>query len=155
MHLPGWEVIGIDSHVDLKVEAHLSGQDLSDLQANLANAEGRHVLVATHHPPIDVGCAWLDKDRIQMGQELLESLSEHPGVKAMVFGHVHQVVESNYRDIAVLGTPSTCFQFAPHTQTFSIDHTMPGYRWLRLSAHGVVRSEVRRVANYPLNIEID
>jgi len=154
LQLPGWDVIGIDSHVDDEVEATLTARDMKDLEENLSNAGRRHVLIATHHPPLEVGCPWLDKDRIQNGQELLESLSEHPGVKGMVFGHAHQVVESVYRDIVLLGAPSTCFQFAPNTQTFGIDDTMPGYRWLYLDADGTVRSEVRRVADYPLTIEL-
>jgi Icc protein len=154
LRVADWDIVGLDSHVDDAVEAGLSQADLAHLSDSIADAEHRHVLIATHHPPIEVGCPWLDKDRIQNGQELLESLSEHASVKAMVFGHAHQVVESVYRDIALLGTPSTCFQFAPNTQRFSIDDTLPGYRWLHLSADGSLRSEVRRVADYPLNIEL-
>ena len=154
LRLPGWDIIGVDSHVDDEVEATLTAGDMQDLEEHLGNAGHRHVLIATHHPPLEVGCPWLDKDRIQNGQELLESLSEHPGVRGMVFGHAHQVVESVYRDIVLLGTPSTCFQFAPNTQTFGIDDTMPGYRWLYLHADGTVRSEVRRVADYSLTIEL-
>ncbi|MCZ6710737.1 MAG: phosphodiesterase [Gammaproteobacteria bacterium] len=154
LHLPGWDIIGLDSHVDNETEADVSDQDLARLKATLANVDERHVLVATHHPPIEVGCPWLDKDRIQNGQELLEFLSERASVKGLVFGHVHQVVESVYRDIVLLGTPSTCFQFAPNTQTFSIDDTMPGYRWLYLYADGHVATEVGRVADYPLHIDL-
>ncbi len=154
LHLPGWDVIGLDSHVDDETRADVSEKDLAALQESLANVDGRHVLIATHHPPVDVGSPWLDKDRIPNAQELLELLSEHPSVKGMVFGHAHQVVESVYRDIVLLGTPSTCFQFAPNTQTFSIDDSMPGYRWLYLNADGGVVSEVRRVTDYPLNIDL-
>jgi Icc protein len=154
LHLPGWDIIGLDSHADDRVEAEVSKADMAALRHAVGQAAGRHVLVATHHPPIKVGCPWLDKHRIQNGEELLEWLSEHAGVKGMVFGHAHQVVESGHKDIVLLGTPSTCFQFAPNTQTFSIDDSMPGYRWLYLSADGGLRSEVRRVADYPLHIDL-
>lgn len=154
LHLPGWDVIGLDSHVDDMTEAGVSEEDLASLRACLGNAGGRHVLIATHHPPVDVGCPWLDKDRIQNAPELLELCSEHASVKGMVFGHAHQVVESVHKDIVLLGTPSTCFQFAPNTQTFSVDDSMPGYRWLYLSANGKVGSEVRRVADYPLKVTL-
>ena len=154
LHLGDWDVIGLDSHVDDMTEAGVSEEDLARLHACLRDAGPRHVLIATHHPPVNVGCPWLDKDRIQNGPELLESLSEHTSVKGMVFGHAHQVVESVHKDIVLLGTPSTCFQFAPNTQRFAIDDTMPGYRWLHLSAAGDVRSEVRRVADYPLKIDL-
>jgi Icc protein len=151
--LPGWQVIALDSHVDDTPEADVSPEDWSRLLLQLQENQDRWVLIATHHPPVDVGCPWLDKDRIQNGGELLESLAERPNVKGMVFGHAHQVVETKYRDIPLLGTPSTCFQFAPRSAVFAIDGHMPGYRWLTLSADGQVFSEVRRLADYPLQID--
>lgn len=152
--LPGWQLVALDSHVDDVPEADVSAADWARLQAALQRARDRWVLVATHHPPVDVDCPWLDKQRINNGGELLESLSEHPGVKGMVFGHAHQVVAAEYRDITLLGTPSTCFQFAPRSAEFGIDDQMPGYRWLTLSPDGQVESYVRRLADYPLRIDL-
>jgi Icc protein len=158
LSLPGWEVIGFDSHQDNSVGAHVSAQDRGQLEAAClaAAAAGKNVLLATHHPPLDVNCPWLDKDRIQNGAELLEWLSEHTTVCAMVFGHAHQVIEQQAgatRRISLHGTPSTCFQFAPETRTFAIDEAEPGYRWLELHADGEVTTRVRRV-HYPMQIEL-
>ncbi|MEE8306822.1 MAG: hypothetical protein V3R81_06125, partial [Gammaproteobacteria bacterium] len=137
----------------------VAAPDIAALRAACAAATDKHVLLATHHPPILVDCPWLDKDRIKNGAELLEWLSEHTTVRAIVFGHAHQIVESafepsveNHR-IALMGTPSTCFQFAPRSAKFAIDDTKPGYRWLFLDGDGGVSSEVHRVADYPLKIE--
>lgn len=154
LDLPGWMLIGLDSHVDGQVGAGLTETDMASLRRDLAAASGRHVLIATHHPPVDVGCPWLDKDRIQNGAELLEWLSEHAGVKGMVFGHAHQVIDSAHAHIALLGTPSTCFQFAPCTESFAVDERKPGYRWLWLAADGGMQTEVRRVDDYPLTIDL-
>ncbi len=154
LDLPGWLLIGLDSHVDGQVGAGLAETDMVSLRRELAASGGRHVLIATHHPPVDVGCPWLDKDRIQNGAELLEWLSEHAGVKGMVFGHAHQVIDSAHEHLALLGTPSTCFQFAPLTQSFAVDERKPGYRWLRLDAHGGVQTEVGRVDDYPLTLDL-
>ena len=153
LDLPEWSLIGLDSHVDGQVGAELTETDMALLERRLAASRGRHVLIATHHPPLDVGCPWLDKDRIQNGAELLEWLSEHAGVKGMVFGHAHQVIESAYEHLALLGTPSTCFQFAPRTERFTVDERKPGYRWLHLDAQGGVRTEVGRVDDYPLTLD--
>ena len=111
-------------------------------------------MIATHHPPLEVGCPWLDKDRIQNGPELLEWLSEHAGIKGMVFGHAHQVIESAYEHLALLGSPSTCFQFAPRSESFAVDDGKPGYRWLRLDTQGGVQTEVGRVVDYPLTLDL-
>jgi Icc protein len=154
LDLQEWSLIGLDSHVDGQVGAGLSETDMAALEGRLAASRGRHVLVATHHPPVDVGCPWLDKDRIQNGAELLEWLSEHAGVKGMVFGHAHQVIESAYENLALLGTPATCFQFAPRTESFAVDERKPGYRWLRLDAQGGLQTEVGRVDDYPLTLDL-
>lgn len=154
--LPGWSVITFDSHVDNEPGAALAAVELQRLQdlCAAASAAGTHVLLATHHPPVLVGCPWLDKDRIQNAAELLDYLSEHTSVAAMVFGHAHQIVETRHDGIALLGTPSTCFQFAPRSERFAIDTTKPGYRWLQLKKSGELTSRVGRVLDYPLHIDL-
>ncbi len=158
MALGDWEVVGFDSHADHQPEAELSAADLAALQDRVARSAARHLLLVCHHPPVDVGCPWLDKDRIKNGGELLEWLAENTRVRGVVFGHVHQVVERQHKGIAVLGTPSTCFQFAPGSARFAIDEAtgsrQPGYRWLELQADGSIVSVVGRVADYPLSIDL-
>jgi Icc protein len=53
-----------------------------------------------------------------------------------------------------MGTPSTCFQFAPHSATFAIDDAGPGYRWLELHADGSLESRVGRASGFALNIDL-
>lgn len=160
LQFPGWTVLGLDSHEDGQPGAQLVAADLEILQTQCrqAAAAGQRVLIACHHPLLDVGCPWLDKDRIQNSDELLEWLAEQSTTAAIVFGHAHQVVEHRYRDIALYGTPATCFQFQPDSASFTIDQDalrgQPGYRWLRLESDGSVSSSVDRVADYPLEIEL-
>lgn len=158
VRLGDWEVLGFDSHADDQPEADLSAEDREALQQRVRASSARFLLLVCHHPPVDVGCPWLDKDRIQSGAELLESLADDTRVRGMVFGHVHQAVETRHRHIALLGAPSTCFQFAPGSPRFAIDEAngsrQPGYRWLNLYADGTVVTEVKRVRDYPLNIDL-
>jgi Icc protein len=155
LQFPAWTVIGVDSHENGQPGARLTSADLHSLreQCRQAAAESKRVLIVAHHPMLDVGCPWLDKDRIQNADELLEWLAGHSTTAAMVFGHAHQVVEHSYRDIALFGTPATCFQFQPDSATFTIDvdeiRGQPGYRWLQLAGDGTVRSTVERVVDYP------
>lgn len=153
LELGAWTLVALDSHVDDEPAAAVDEQDLAALRDGCAKARGDHILVATHHPPISIGSPWLDRDRIQNGTELLEWLSEHTTVRAMVFGHAHQEVASAHRQVQLLGTPSTCIQFEPHSATFSVDEQKPGYRWLQLAAGGTLRSRVRRLEDYPLTID--
>jgi len=153
LELGRWTVVSLDSHVDDEPSALVDEADLAALRQRCAAARGAHVLVATHHPPFAIGSPWLDRDRIKNGSELLEWLSEHTTVRAMVFGHAHQELASSHRQILLLGTPSTCIQFEPHSQRFSVDEQKPGYRWLELAADGSVSTRVRRVEDYPLTID--
>jgi Icc protein len=154
LRLGAWVLLALDSHVDDQPAASVDTLEFARLKEACESAGDCHVLVATHHPPIEIGCPWLDKDRIKNGGELLEWLAEHSTARAVVFGHAHQKIESRYRDIALLGTPSTCIQFAPGTERFAVDDRQPGYRWLHLDSRGGVTSSVERVEDFPMTIDM-
>ncbi len=153
IELSGWQVIALDSHVDDEPGALVSPADFAALRQACTDAAPDHVLVATHHPPVTIGSPWLDRDRIQNGQELLEWLSGHSTVRVVVFGHAHQELSFTHRHLSLFGTPSTCIQFEPGSEQFSVDGQKPGYRWLTLHADGRVDTEVRRVEDYALHID--
>ncbi|MGK0418993.1 MAG: Icc protein [Halopseudomonas sp.] len=46
----------------------------------------------------------------------------------------------------MLASPSTCVQFAAHSENFATDERAPGYRWLRLFDDGQVETAVSRLA---------
>lgn len=161
LKLGRWRLMGIDTHVDDVVGGQVAEGELR----RLAAAPPGPTLVAGHHCPLPIGCAWLDAHRISNGAALLEAMAAG-GVDAYVFGHIHQPFEgqsferqpserqravAGNRRMAVYGTPSTCFQFAVGSPHFAIDDASPGWRWLQLGAEGV-RTAVRR-ADYALAIE--
>lgn len=152
-----WEIIGFDTHEDHRVEGGLDAAGRHALAARVAGSAAAHVLLACHHPPVAIGCPWLDEHRIADGHELLESVAAHDRVRGLVFGHVHQEVTASFAGLAVLGTPSTCFQFEPGSGRFAIDRSprtgLPGYRWLELHADGALTSAVHRLAGYAMNID--
>ena len=108
-------------------------------------------IVAGHHCPVDIGCAWLDAHRIDNGDELMDVLTNSE-VRAYVFGHIHQQAEPR-GGVRLYGTPSTCFQFSGDSQSFGFDEAKPGYRWLRLGPDGSVETEIRRVDDYDLALD--
>ena len=158
LDLGGWTLLAMDSHVDDTPEAEVSPAHWAQLQAQMLGLGERPVLLATHHPPVVIHSAWLDKDRIQNAAELLDWAAANANVKALAFGHAHQEVSALHKsaagDIALLGAPSTCFQFTPGSQQFSVDETAPGYRLWRLEADGSFASQVHRVADFRINIEL-
>lgn len=159
LDIGGWSVLAMDSHVDDQPQAKIEPEHWQWLQEQLLSVAPRPVLLATHHPPVSINSPWLDKDRIQNAAELLDWAAANANVKALAFGHAHQEIsalhESATGAIALLGAPSTCFQFTPGSQQFSVDEQSPGYRAWQLYADGTFSSQVHRVTDFTITIELD
>jgi Icc protein len=69
-------------------------------------------------------------------------LSRHAQVKGVLWGHVHQASDRQYRNLRMLSTPSTCAQFTPGTEACVMDIRPPGFRRLNLKAEGGIDTEV-------------
>ena len=145
--LDGWRIVGIDTHVDEVVGGTVASGELQRLAA--ADAP---LLVAGHHCPVNIGCAWLDQHRIDNGEALLHGLRD-AGAAAYAFGHIHQPFHGGDAP-SLLGTPSTCFQFAQGTPSFAIDTARPGYRWLELAEDGSVGTRLRR-ADFDIVVDLE
>jgi Icc protein len=135
-----WQIIALDSHGDDKPSAAV---DPDRIEALWAALDAPHVLVFTHHHMVAIDCPWLDCDRISHPL-LHERLRQPSPIRAIAFGHVHQVVDDQLGPVRLLGSPSTCFQFAPGSQRFTLDDTAPGYRRIRLHADGSIVTLVGR-----------
>ena len=140
----GWDIIGIDTHIEDHVEGHVRQGELRRLEAELAAAAG-DVLVVGHHCPIDIGSPKFDAHRIVNGVEFTALLNAHDCVRAYVCGHIHQPFDAFAGDVRILATPSTCFQFAPGDADSLIDDAAPGYRWLELLESGNFDTRVARL----------
>lgn len=145
--LGGWRIVGVDTHVDDVVGGTVASGELDRLAA--ADAP---LLAAGHHCPVHTGCAWLDQHRIDNGEDLLRALRD-AGAAAYVFGHIHQPFHDGDAPL-LLGTPSTCFQFARGTPAFAIDSASPGYRWLELDDDGRVATQLRR-ADFDIVVDLE
>ena len=62
----------------------------------------------------------------------LAEIEKNPQVKAVLFGHIHQVFEAHVNGTFYASAPSTSFQVLPNTKTFTIEELTPGYRTIEL-----------------------
>ena len=160
--LEHWTLLGIDSHEDELPRANITSKDLDQSTAWLTDAVTRpNLLAATHHPLIGVNCPWLDIDRIQNPQGLADWLTQRSSntLRGFVFGHAHQIVEATvtrtaHPPLPIWGAPSTCFQFAPGSQKFTIGAECPGYRWLFLHDDGSITTQVCRAEDFAINVDL-
>lgn len=143
--LGDWHVIGLDSHQDDEPKAYIDAAKRKHLIDQWQQQPGRYGMLATHHPLLPIAAPWLDKDRIEDSEQLLDSLIDASGplFAGAIFGHAHQVINGCYRQHPLLGTPSTGFQFQPRSKHFAMGEMRPGYRWLTLAKDGQIHSQVR------------
>jgi len=154
LQLGEWQIVAIDTHVDGAEGGNVAAAEIDRLREVLALTASRFVIVAGHHPPMPLGTPWLDSGSIVNGAALLDLLSGSGRVKAYVCGHVHQETATMHRDVRVLTTPSTCFQFVPGTERFSVDATPPGWRWLDLASDGTLTTRVGRATEFPMTLDL-
>lgn len=139
-----WQLIGLDSHVAGEVAGSLGERQLDWLRAELSLHAQQPTVLFVHHPPFDVGSAWLDAIGLLDAKALLEVVATASQVKAICSGHVHQDREKRIGDLQLLTTPSAVVQFGVNSPDFSLDHVPPGFRILHLEENEV-RSEVVRL----------
>ena len=165
LDLGSWGLVALDSHEDEAPSALVTERDKQAAQHEMERLDGpEHILLATHHHLVPVNCPWLDRDRVQMPQDLIKWLRQASAqrLRGCIFGHVHQEVadfveiesatDAGLKDIPVWSVPSTCFQFLPRSQSFAVDALGPGYRWLYLEGDGSIRTVVKRITQ---TIEVD
>jgi Icc protein len=84
----------------------------------------------------------LDRVGLENAEEFFRVVERHDNVRAILWGHVHQVYEGRRKDVRLLATPSTCAQFVPRADEFAVDRRPPAYRTLELQSDGSLLTEV-------------
>lgn len=152
-----WQIIMLDSQIPGEVGGRLGEAELRRLAAKLeaGRAEGLHALVCLHHQPVAVGSAWIDEQMVADADQFWQLLGSYDNVRAVLWGHVHQQIDSQRGAVALMASPSTCVQFAPGSSHFKADDKPPGYRWLDLHADGRIESGVSRVTDAEFTVDLE
>ncbi|MEH6639620.1 MAG: 3',5'-cyclic-AMP phosphodiesterase [Porticoccaceae bacterium] len=137
-----WRVISLNTSVPGKVGGALAQSELDFLEQVLSAEPDKPVIVFLHHPPLPVGCDWLDRQRIANADELEAIVRASGNVKAVFSGHVHQDFAGQWAGCEVHTAPSTCFQFLPNSPEFALSDQSPGYRWIDLRPDGSIDTGV-------------
>lgn len=153
--LGNWRIILLNSNVEGQIYGLLDQKELADLDLELADSErnGAHVLVCVHHNCLPVQAAWLQQHCLKNSDELFSVLDRYTHVRGILYGHIHQEFEAARNGVKIMASPSTCIQFHPTCDDFTIDNAKPGYRWLVLCADGEISSGVERVQGKSYDID--
>lgn len=136
LELGCWRVLSLDTSVPNEVGGRLADEELAFLEGQLAREPEAPTLIFMHHPPVAVGCAWLDGQRVANAADLEAILRRHHNVRALFAGHVHQEFHAEWAGTQVYTTPATCFQFRAGSADFALGDQPPGYRWIQLYPEG-------------------
>jgi Icc protein len=142
-----WVLVLLDSSVPGQVYGQLAASELDFLEHALRAHRDKHVIISLHHQPVLVGSVWIDQYIVRNADAFFQLIDAHTQVKIVTWGHVHQEFQQQRKGVTLLATPSTCVQFKPKCDDFTVDTQMPGYRWFDLRADGSFDTGVLRVTN--------
>lgn len=154
IHKGYWQLIFLDSSIAGSEGGHLAAAELESLERHLQDDPDSHALVCLHHQPVPMGSRWLDTMAVDNAGEFFAIIDRHPQVRGILWGHVHQELDSLRGNIWLMSTPSTCVQFLPGSEDFALDTRAPGYRWLTLHADGRIESGVQRLSEMPGSVDL-
>jgi Icc protein len=120
----------------------LSKKTLLDLEGFLAFHSRGPIVIALHHQPVAINSPWIDKYPLLEPDAFLKLVDQHPNVKAVVWGHVHQQYEADRNGTAMLGGPSSAINGLKTAQKFTPDPSGPACRWLELKTDGLVHTGI-------------
>ena len=152
-----WQILLLDSQVQGVPHGQLEAEELDWLKLKLQEHPERYSLVVLHHHLLSTGSAWLDQHNLRNANELAEVLAPFKNVKALLYGHIHQQVDSEWLGYQVMATLSTCIQFKADSNTFALDVVQPGWREIDLYADGHIGTRVKRIqqASFLPNMQVE
>ena len=148
-----WLVVMLSSQVPGEVGGCLSDDEIVFFNDVLSKNKDKHTLVCLHHHPVVIGSKWLDQIGLVNSDQFFGIIADHPQVKAVLWGHVHQEFDEVRAGVRLLSCPSTCVQFKPKQSKFKLDSLAQGYRWLKLYKDGFLETGVKRLEAIPGTID--
>jgi Icc protein len=151
-----WQVVLLNSQVPGEVGGELGAEELGWLERCLDEGANRgwHSLVCLHHQPVPMGSQWIDEQQIVDSDAFFGLIDRYREVRGVLWGHVHQALDSQRNDVALMSSPSSCIQFAANAENFTVADQAPGYRWLDLHPDGRIETGISRVEDVEFNVDL-
>ncbi|MEW8026204.1 MAG: 3',5'-cyclic-AMP phosphodiesterase [Candidatus Thiodiazotropha sp.] len=150
----GWSLIFLDSTIANSDSGRIDENQLELLGVLLRAHADKHTMICLHHHPVPVGSRWMDTMVLENPDAFFKLIDANPQVQAVLCGHIHQVFDTEYRGVRLMGSPSTCVQFIPRVDDFAIDATPPGYRWLSLQPDGTILTGLNSLPKIPSGLDL-
>lgn len=155
LHHGSWLFAFLNSETPGEEGGSLDDAEVTALEREIKLHPTKNVLICLHHQLQAINSPWLDTMAVRNPDKLITLIRDCPKIHAVIHGHIHQAFESRVAGKPVYGVPSTCFQFKPLSKDFAIDTIPPGFRWLRLSSNGGIKTDIIRLQESPINLDKD
>lgn len=96
----------LDSSVPGQPHGQLGQASLDLLREALDAKPARPIIIAVHHPPVQVGIGHMDCQNLRDAEGLAEIISAAPHVLAVVCGHIHRTIHTRFAGTSVIVAPS-------------------------------------------------
>lgn len=117
-------ILALDTLIEEQDAGALGADQLAWLDASLAAARDRPVLVMLHHPPVRSGIPSMDALRLRAPERFGEIIERYSNVERVICGHLHRAMHVRWRGTTVSVAPSTVDQiflaFQRHTPPAAI-----------------------------------
>lgn len=127
-----WFISVIDTSVYPEVAGELSEDQLKNFEKSLLQNKNKPTIVFMHHHPLPVSSKWLDNYILKDAEKFNNIVKLNPQIKAVLFGHIHQVFERNIDGKFYGSAPASCYQVLPKTEMFTIQNLNAGYRSIEI-----------------------
>ncbi|MEM7057650.1 MAG: phosphodiesterase [Pseudomonadota bacterium] len=109
------------------------------LRTQLAEAADRPVWIFMHHPPFDVGIAYMDRIKLEEG-DVFGDIVEGSSVQHIFFGHIHRTCFVHWRGISCSSLPSLAHQVPLDRPALGTSYSIepPMYGVINLSEDGMI-----------------
>ena len=133
-----------NTQVEGKVKGCIKKSQIDDFNNKLRN-HVKNIILFTHHPITEIESKWIDKHVAYNSNLLIDLMHSYNNLQFNVFsGHVHQEFFKEIKNVRLFTTPSTCYQFKPHSDEYCIDEKLSnGYRVISLHDNTVSSHVVR------------
>ena len=148
-----WNIILLNSRVPFEERGELPQGELQRLERLLEADATSPTLIFLHHQLVPVGSAWIDQYVVSNAADFFAITDQFDNIRAVSWGHVHQEFYRVRNGVDLLASPSTCVQFKPLSDDFTVDSAMPGYRAYELHSNGVYTTHVDRVTERVYDID--
>ena len=140
-----WQLIRLNSCLPERPEGRVAEAALDALEQHLNTQPPGPTVIALHHHPVLIGSPWIDKYPLLEPQRLLDIIDRHPRIRAVLWGHIHQVYAAKRGDTHMLGCPSTAINGRTSKPRFTPDTLGPSFRWFKLYPDGSIETGIKSI----------